>query len=234
MHNKVHGVNYIYSPNLNGLTRKLNGINPNLFIGELFNEEHTFFESASLIRCLNHDCSSILLDDQFKTEYTAQLFPEMGILDCIIPQNLNGLYIRILQEKAHALSTNFRNESIQSKKNERIVSCSESGLVITDHKGKVEWINGGLVNICGHEKAIMVGEKPGDVLQGSATNLNTVRFIREKLQTNNPFQCSLINYHADDHPYWVQLNVIPIYRKNERNKFLGVEKDVSHLMPALI
>lgn len=233
MHNKLQGSTIVFSRSIVDLKKKLQRIEPHLFISELYLDGHSFFEASEIIKSKNEYCSCLLIDNRFKSESTSRLFTQLGILDCISTTDYESLLMQILKERAHQIG-NSHGARGQFYKNSRVDSEGEDiALVLTDSDGNIEWPNEEMEKICGYTTEDFNGNKPGHVLQGPLTNGYTVQMIREKLASKSSFDCTLVNYHADGHPYWVSLNIIPLIFEDQSHKFLAVEVDISNLMPAL-
>jgi len=233
MYGKIQGVNYIYAQNPDRLSKKLDGIQPDVLIGELFLEENTFFEVLNLVKGINEDCTCILIDESFKTDYVAPLLPQMRIFDSLRHDQLDELNYLLQKLKAQFIRKNFRKRFGWKNSYQKLDAGREVGLLITNRSGKIDWVDNGIVEICGYSNEVMRDQKPGDVLQGPKTSISSILRMREKIKTISPFKTTLINYHGDDHPYWVHLNVIPLLAEDGRKKFLAIQRDVSAQMPAL-
>lgn len=115
------------------------------------------------------------------------------------------------------------------KKLALVVEQTSEGVLITDKKGRVEWINDGFVKISGYSIDDMRGKKPGDMLQGPETNPTVVRRISEALTIGKNIKEELINYHKDGSKYWLELNIQPIFDENGNlDKFIAITTDISH------
>ena len=88
-------------------------------------------------------------------------------------------------------------------------SCAES-LVVTDAAGRVEWVNDAFVAMCGHSLAELQGRKPGEVLQGPATDRAAVERIRGALRAGRSCRETLVNYHKDGTTYRADVRISPI------------------------
>jgi len=110
----------------------------------------------------------------------------------------------------------------------RVVRDTTNGVIITDTKGRVEWINEGFVRITGYTLEEMVGRKPGDLLQGELTDLAVVNNMSKALQNKESFNVEVVNYNKSGQPYWIRISSNPFH--DDRGKLLGfiaIESDVS-------
>lgn len=109
-----------------------------------------------------------------------------------------------------------------------IASRTDNGAIITDAQGKVQWINEGFVKLTGYSLDEMKGKTPGSVLQGPDTCPKAVERIRRNLELHNGFHETLINYHKNGQPYWIEIEVQPIRDgQGQITNFMAIERDVS-------
>ncbi len=109
-----------------------------------------------------------------------------------------------------------------------VASKTDNAVIITDAEGVIEWVNDGFVRLTGYTLPEVVGRKPGSVLQGPLTDRLTVQRIREFLKARVPFTEEILNYHKEGFPYWVSMNVTPIFDDSGRLiRFISIESDVT-------
>jgi len=85
-----------------------------------------------------------------------------------------------------------------------------AGLVVTDARGLVEWVNPAFVAMCGHSLAELRGRKPGHVLQGPETDRAVVDRIRHALRARQACHETLVNYHKDGSQYRADVRITPV------------------------
>jgi len=103
-----------------------------------------------------------------------------------------------------------------------------SVVIITDEKGRVEWVNEAFELTTGYKLEEVVGKIPGQVLQGKDTNPATIELIRKKLKARIAFTTEILNYTKEGTPYWVQMNVTPVFGEDQQlEKFIAVESDIT-------
>ncbi len=101
----------------------------------------------------------------------------------------------------------------------KVIDQSSTGLIITDVDRVVVFVNPAVTKITGYEAEEMLGRAPGNLLQGSLSDADTVAFMHEKLNKQEKFSAEILNYHKLGHPYWVQLDISPLY--DEAGNFFG-------------
>lgn len=109
-----------------------------------------------------------------------------------------------------------------------VADQANSGIIITDSKGNIEYINAGFEKLTGYSLAESRGKKPGPMLQGEGTDPETVKKIRENLDRLEPFYVEILNYHKNGTPYWVSLSIAPVFDERGRiERFISVEADIT-------
>ncbi|MBS1493728.1 MAG: PAS domain S-box protein [Bacteroidetes bacterium] len=108
-----------------------------------------------------------------------------------------------------------------------LTSSITEGVIITDANENILWVNPAFEKICGYKFKKLAGRRP-DILQGIDTDKKTVSSIRKKINERKPVDVELINYKPDKTPYWIKLNITPIYNKNkELTHFIAFEHDIT-------
>ena len=109
-----------------------------------------------------------------------------------------------------------------------VASQTDSAVVITDKDGLTEWVNDSFVRITGYTLEEVRGKKPGSLLQGPQTDIETVDRIREAIRTQTPFQGEILNYDKQGRSYWLWLSINPIFDSNgELSQFIAIESDIT-------
>ncbi len=88
--------------------------------------------------------------------------------------------------------------------------AAPTALVVTNPEGRVEWINPSFSAMCGFTLKELSGHKPGQVLQGRATDPAAVTRIRTALTALRPVRETMVNYHKNGSAYRVDLEITPI------------------------
>jgi PAS domain S-box-containing protein len=103
-----------------------------------------------------------------------------------------------------------------------------NGVVICDAEGKTEWVNSSFEKMLGYTKEELVGRKPGFLLQGPETNIETAAYLSNQIRKGQPFNCEIINYSKAGAPYWVHIQGQALYNKNGKVvRFFAIEEDIS-------
>ncbi|MGL5064018.1 MAG: PAS domain-containing sensor histidine kinase, partial [Microcoleus sp.] len=109
-----------------------------------------------------------------------------------------------------------------------VAQKTQNGVIITDAKGRVEWVNEAFTRISGYVLAEVQGKKPGAVLQGAKTDPLTITQLRAALAAGEPFNKEIYNYTKEGKGYWVALSIAPIHKENgELEGFIAVQSDIT-------
>ena len=111
-----------------------------------------------------------------------------------------------------------------------VADGTDNSVIICAPDGRAEYVNGGFTRLTGFAASEVIGKKPGALLQGAGTDLETVARIREKLDACEPFHEQLLNYTKDGDPYWISLSINPIFGEDGRlERFVSVQADVTEV-----
>ena len=109
-----------------------------------------------------------------------------------------------------------------------VASRTGNLVVITDADGRIEWVNDAFGTRTGYTLDDVLGRRPGDVLQGPATDPEAVRMMSERLRARQGFTTEIVNYSRHDVPYWVRIEVRPVHDDTGVvTNFIGVQTDVT-------
>jgi len=103
------------------------------------------------------------------------------------------------------------------------------GIMITDVRRRVVWINAAFVKISGYELEEIAGRNPGSFMQGPGTDPAAVARIRTALEEARPVSEHLLNYRKDGETLWIRLRIDPI-RADDGSLlgFIGSSVDATH------
>jgi len=109
-----------------------------------------------------------------------------------------------------------------------VVQKVSNAVIITDKEGYTTWVNQGFTALTGYTLEDIKGKKPGSLLQGKDTDPKTVEKIRQGLAIKAPFYVEILNYHRLGLPYWINLNITPIFDESgDVNMFISVQSDIT-------
>tara|TARA_R110002051_G_C8766001_1_gene502615 strand:+ start:4929 stop:8222 length:3294 start_codon:yes stop_codon:yes gene_type:complete len=128
----------------------------------------------------------------------------------------------------------IRNTTEQTRINAELKRLSEvarqttNGVIIADTKGLVVWINEALTAITGYSLEDMLGQRPGDLLQGDDTDPDTIKVMGKALASHNSFNVDVLNYSKSRKPYWMRIACNPLWGDaGELKGFIAIQLDVT-------
>ena len=109
-----------------------------------------------------------------------------------------------------------------------VASYTDNLVVITDREGRTEWVNQSFIRRTGYTLADVAGRKPGELLQGPATDPETVKRIHRLLEEGSSFEAEILNYSRAGEPYWVLMHISPIRAGDGRiQRFVAIQTDIT-------
>jgi len=109
-----------------------------------------------------------------------------------------------------------------------IVQETINAVIITDAKGKIEWVNKAFEKMTGFNLAESLGKTPGSLLQGIGSDQETVAYMKQQIINEKPFTCEIFNYKKTGEGYWLRINGQPIFDKHGKViQFFAIEEDIT-------
>jgi PAS domain S-box-containing protein len=118
---------------------------------------------------------------------------------------------------------------LESEKNLSLIAKQMvNAVVTTDCAGKITWVNEAFTRITGYPQKEVMGKSPGSVLQGKDTDIETIKYLRDKIHALLAFDCNILNYHKSGRPFWMHLSGQPLFNeKGELERYFAMETDVT-------
>ena len=108
-----------------------------------------------------------------------------------------------------------------------VANETDNSVIITDADGLIEYVNPGFTKLSGYNFEDVKGRKPGEVLQGKATDASTKKRIRENLANRVPFYDEILNYDNRGNAYWISLAINPVFDTHgQLAKFISIQANV--------
>lgn len=125
--------------------------------------------------------------------------------------------------------TQRKKEEADNHRLAMVANTTNNAVIIADAQGKVEWVNRAFTTITGYSFEEVVGKKPGHFLQGPESDKTTIAFISAQLAQGKSFKdVELINYTKEGKPYWVSLEIQPIFDEGGHlRQYIAIESDIT-------
>ncbi len=122
---------------------------------------------------------------------------------------------------------------VERKKEFEVLSLvaneTDNAIIITDADGLVHYVNNGFNKLTGYTLQDVRGKKPGPVLQGPATNPETIARISKCIQARQPFYDEILNYDKNGTPYWISMAINPVFGKDGKlEHFISIQANITN------
>jgi PAS domain S-box-containing protein len=109
-----------------------------------------------------------------------------------------------------------------------VASKTDNAIIITNKYGAIEWVNDSFTRLSGYTLEEVLGRKPGAFLQGPGTNPETVRAIRNALNSKQGVRVEILNYTKNGDSYWLDLNISPVFNeRGELDKYISIQQNIT-------
>jgi two-component system sensor histidine kinase UhpB len=139
--------------------------------------------------------------------------------------------LHLNQENTDKIKTQLeqiRTSELELAKLSLIAKKTKNGVIISDKFGQVEWVNDAFTEMSGYSLTDMIGKKPKDILRRMEQNGEELQVLSEKLSKKEFVETSLINYKKDGSPYYVRLEIIPVFDDNgAHTNFIAIQRDIT-------
>ncbi len=88
--------------------------------------------------------------------------------------------------------------------------ATPEGMVASGPDGLVQWVNPAFTAMCGYTLDELRGKNLGPILQGAKTDRETAERMRSAVHQYRPCCETILNYHKNGTPYWVEVAITPI------------------------
>ena len=109
-----------------------------------------------------------------------------------------------------------------------VANETDNAIIITDADGLVHYVNKGFNKLTGYTLDEVRGKKPGPILQGPATNPDTVARIGKCIKAAQPFYDEILNYDKNGAPYWISMAINPVFGKDGQiEHFISIQANIT-------
>lgn len=109
-----------------------------------------------------------------------------------------------------------------------MVAESTNNLVmVTDKELKIEWVNKAFETVTGYTRDEVIGQHPGALLQGKETDPKTIATMSRAIQAGEAVRVETINYRKDGEPFWIDLDIHPVFDDQDVVRFVSIATDVT-------
>ncbi|MEM9429952.1 MAG: EAL domain-containing protein [Pseudomonadota bacterium] len=140
---------------------------------------------------------------------------------------LSVVFLLIARELSKALRTQAR-QTRELSELAMIAERANDCIVVTDARGHITWANPAFETLTGYDAAEVVGWRPGEFLQGPATDPSTRLAIRAALAAKRSIRTDILNFTREGVAYWINLSIAPIHTEaGGVSGFVAVSSDIT-------
>jgi PAS domain S-box-containing protein len=111
-----------------------------------------------------------------------------------------------------------------------VVEKTRNLVVLADADGRITWVNDAFMRKTGYNLSEIKGKTPGSILQGPETNPAHKAALGEAIRLQKTVSQSILNYNKDGVPYWLQVEITPIFEEGQLQQYIAVETDITELV----
>ncbi|ENO78904.1 methyl-accepting chemotaxis protein [Thauera sp. 63] len=126
--------------------------------------------------------------------------------------NAEGEVVRVVKFASDITPQVLRNREF--KLLSLVANETDNSIVITGKDGLIQYVNRGFEKLTGYTLDEVRGKKPGPLLQGPATDPQTVDRIRDALHHRRPIYDEILNYRKTGEHYWISLAINPVLNED--------------------
>lgn len=124
-----------------------------------------------------------------------------------------------------------RAQSLQTKELRELAAIAEranDSITLADNAGRITWVNPAFERLTGYSLEECCGKRPGEFLQGPATDQSTRQEIGYALRNGRPIKREILNYTRDGEPYWITLGISLLENSaGVQYGFMAISADIS-------
>ena len=135
-------------------------------------------------------------------------------------------------QKTHQIEEQLQKiqaSELELKKLSLIATKTQIGVIVTDHQGKIEWVNEAFTQTSGYSLPEIIGKKPKEFLQRGNDQHDPVQEkLSKALAQKENVQVTLLNYTKEGKPYYNQLDITPVFNDHGQHvNFIALQKDIT-------
>jgi PAS domain S-box-containing protein len=152
----------------------------------------------------------------------------MDLLQVVQTQRMANQDLQRLTDRLKMQREQMRLREAETKKLALVASRTASAAIITDADGNIDWVNDGFVRLTEWTLEEVRGKKPGPLLQGPETSLQTKEYMRHKISQHEGFQVEILNYTKSGKKYWISTEIQPVFDETGvLTNYMAVGNDIT-------
>lgn len=121
------------------------------------------------------------------------------------------------------------NSEIELKKLSLIATKTKNGVIITDEKGIIEWVNESFSKTTGYLFEEVYGKQTKELFHDFITDFTEKKRISKALKNKQNVELTLHNHTKDGKPYYSQIEIIPVLNEFKKHiNYIYVIKEITN------
>ena len=108
-----------------------------------------------------------------------------------------------------------------------VAQKTQNLVIISNADGIATWANEGFERLTEYSVKDIIGVKPGILLQGPDSSLETIKAMGTALKNKNSYNGEIINYTKSGKAYWISLSITPIIEEEKHIGFIAIQSDIT-------
>ncbi len=109
-----------------------------------------------------------------------------------------------------------------------VASSVHNGVVLTDQRGRINWVNEAFVELSGRPLHQLAGVHLADALAGPSTGGEALEQLRNAIAAGTKVQVELAHHRTDLDPVWVALDLTPVLAHDGAvERFIAIDVDIT-------
>lgn len=137
---------------------------------------------------------------------------------------------------AEGLSVYFDDitEKVKSRKEleklSLVASHTTNGVIITDRRRRIEWVNEAFTRLTGYSPEEAMGKIPAELLVSNKTDPSTFEAVKSKMLAGQPVSFEIVITQKNGEECWLLVQVNPIYNhQQELTRYVTLQTDITAL-----
>lgn len=138
---------------------------------------------------------------------------------------------RQLLKHSEALSqayADLRENQKEAKKLSLVARHAMDSVVMTDARGRIQWVNETFIKTTGYSLSEATGNTPVKLLNGPETDLEVSRGIGRAIVQGRPHRAEILNYTKDGRRIWIETNIVPVLGEDGQvETVVAIDRDIT-------
>ena len=142
-----------------------------------------------------------------------------------LPDGLAVFFRDVTQERELNEQLQFMAQALENLND--MVLVTDATLLDAPDGPKITFVNPAVERLTGYSSDEVLGQTPR-LFHGPETSRAELDRIRAALKAGKAVQTELVNHRKDGRPYWVELNITPVFDEDSKLvSFVSIQRDIS-------